>query len=40
MKISIKYGSTTSKYCYQGTGILINKLNIREEKLLKEAESL
>ena len=36
----MKYGSSNSKYCYQGTDILINKLDIRTDDLLKEAESL
>lgn len=40
MDISVKYGSTNSKYCYPGTDILINKLEIYNENLLKEAETL
>jgi cell filamentation protein len=37
---SFKYGSGNSKYCYPGTTILKNKLDIKDEKLLKEADSL
>jgi cell filamentation protein len=40
MDISMKYGSSNSKYCYPGTDILINKLDIKDARLLKEAESL
>lgn len=40
MDTSMKYGSTNSKYCYPGTDILINKLDIKDESLLKEAEAL
>jgi cell filamentation protein len=40
MDISSKYSSTNSKYCYPGTEILINKLDIKDEDLLKEAEAL
>lgn len=40
MDISVKYGSTNSKYCYLGTAILINKLEIQNEIHLKEAETL
>lgn len=36
----MKYGSSNSNYCYPGTDILINKLDIRDDVLLKEAESL
>jgi len=40
MKISSKYGSNNSKYCYPNTNILINKLDIKDEKLLEKADSL
>ncbi|MHB9094343.1 MAG: Fic/DOC family protein [Eubacteriales bacterium] len=40
MDISIKYGSSNSKYWYPGTEVLINKLDIRDDSLLKEAEAL
>ncbi len=40
MDFSIKYGSSNSKYCYPGTEILINKLDIKDDSLLKEAEAL
>lgn len=40
MDISMKYGSSNSKYCYPGTEILINKLDIKDDGLLKEAEAL
>lgn len=36
----MKYGSTNSKYCYPNTDTLINKLGIRSESLLKEADAL
>lgn len=38
--MSLKYGSSKSKYCYPDTDILINNLDIRDEDLLKEAEGL
>jgi len=38
--MSIKYGSQNSKYFYPGTEILINKLDIKEQNLLNEAETL
>lgn len=38
--MSLKYGSSQSKYCYPDTDILINKLDIQNEELLKEAELL
>jgi len=38
--MSTKYGSSTSKYYYPDSTVLINKLNIRDEELLKEAETL
>lgn len=34
MTFSTKYGSSDSKYCYPGTEVLINKLNIKLELLL------
>ncbi|ENQ8650431.1 Fic family protein [Vibrio fluvialis] len=34
-----KYGAEHDKYCYQGTDVLINKLNIRDADLLAEAET-
>lgn len=40
MTPSSKYGSDESKYCYPGTNVLINKLDIKDKKLLKEADSL
>jgi cell filamentation protein len=40
MTPSSKYGPDKSKYCYPGTNILINKLDIKDEQLLKEADSL
>lgn len=38
--MSFKYDSSKSKYCYPGIDILINKLDIKDEKILNEAESL
>lgn len=38
--MSLKYGSSSSKYCYPDTYTLINKLDIHDDNLLKEAESL
>lgn len=38
--MSIKYGSSTSKYYYPNSNVLINKLDITDEQLLKEAETL
>ncbi|MCF8001545.1 MAG: Fic family protein [Halanaerobiales bacterium] len=40
MTNSFKYGSDNSKYCYPGTNILINKLDIKDEELLRKANSL
>lgn len=40
MTISSKYGSQNSKYCYPNTNILVNLLNIKDEKLLDDAEAL
>lgn len=34
----VKYGSDNDPYCYAGTQVLINKLDIKDEKLLEEAE--
>lgn len=36
----LKYGSLSGKYFYPKTNVLVNKLEIREENLLKEAELL
>ena len=36
--MSVKYGSDNDSYCYPGTSILINKLNIKSRELLDEAE--
>ena len=36
--MAIKYGSDNDPYCYTGTQVLINKLNIQDEQLLEEAE--
>ena len=36
----MKYGSSNSKYCYPGTEVLINKLDIKDDSLLREAEEL
>lgn len=36
--MNIKYGSDNDPYCYEGTQVLINKLNIQDEQLLEEAE--
>lgn len=38
--MSQKYGSSDSKYFYSDSNTLINKLDIRDEQLLKEAEAL
>lgn len=38
--MDFKYGSSESKYYYSNSNVLINKLDIRDEKLLKEAETL
>lgn len=38
--MSPKYGSGQSKYCYPNTDTLINKLNLKNEELLAEAELL
>lgn len=38
--MSPKYGSGQSKYCYPNTDILINKLDLKNEELLIEAELL
>ena len=40
MTFSTKYGSGDSKYCYPGTEILINKLNIKDAQLLDEADTV
>ena len=40
MTPSSKYGSKDSKYCYPGTNVLKNKLDIKDKKLLEEADSL
>ena len=37
---SFKYGSPHSQYFYPATQILVNKLDIKENKLLEEAEIL
>ncbi len=33
--MDFKYGSSESKYYYSNSNVLINKLDIRDEKLLK-----
>ena len=38
--MSPKYGTGQSKYCYPDTDFLINKLNLKNEELLTEAELL
>ena len=38
--MSQKYGSTDSKYFYPNSNTLVNRLDIRNEKLLNEAEAL
>ena len=40
MKTSTKYTSKNSKYCYKNSTVLINKLDIRDSELVKEAEEL
>ena len=34
-----KYGVSQDRYCYQGTDVLINRLNIQEADALDEAEA-
>lgn len=34
----IKYGTDRDPYCYDGTEILINRLNIRDTQTLEQAE--
>ncbi len=34
----LKYGSNNDPYCYEGTEVLLNKINIKESSLLENAE--
>ncbi len=34
----VKYGTDNDPYCYSGTQVLINKLDIEDETILEEAE--
>jgi cell filamentation protein len=40
MTPSSKYGSEDSQYCYPGTNVLKNKLDIKDKELLEEADAL
>ncbi|MGB1262492.1 MAG: putative adenosine monophosphate-protein transferase Fic [Cognaticolwellia sp.] len=37
--MSIKYGTGNDPYCYNGTDVLINKLNIKNNSILENAEA-